>query len=321
MVKTFSHSLVFTVLVALSLTLISTAYAQSRDLVNRLNRLENDIQTLNQALFKGKQPSPSYFSRSQQAASGSQAAQLEVRLSQLEQQIRVLTGKVEQNAFEARQARAELQRAMQDIELRFRDIQKTPQPVGGLSNILSQQNNFPTQKNLNVTPTGRPTAVTAPSVPAPLAADENAPAPATSGSVQNLGSLGGAASNNPVTAYESAFSHLRSGKYGDAEAGFRSFLSSYPDHNLAANAQYWLAETYYVRGNYEQASRGFAVGYQKYPKSTKAPDNLLKLGLSLANSGKKEDACLTFKQLDSAFPNAPIPLKRRVVQERARIGC
>ena len=72
--------------------------------------------------------------------------------------------------------------------------------------------------------------------------------------------------------------------------------SERPQDYLAGNAQYWMGETYYVRGRYQDAAVTFAEGYQKYPTNSKAPDNLLKLGMSLGQLGKKADACVAFAQ-------------------------
>lgn len=306
--------------IAFTCLLPSFAQAQNRDLFNRLNRLENEVQTLNDAYFRGQKPPANYQPRTAASAAN---AQVEVRLSQIEQQIRALTGQVEQNAFAVTKMQNDLQRALQDMEIRFGDLQRNR------SGFASKQNTYDVtspsaKRDTGSSISGQPTRVVngqfiEPSRSGAPADNVNAPASSRSASVKNLGSLGSA--SDPTSAYESAFALLRSGKYGEAEAGFRAFLDRHPDHNLASNAQYWLAETYYVRGNYEQASRGFAIGYQKYPKSSKAADNLLKLGLSLSNSGKKEDACLTFKQLEDAFPNAQTPLKRRVAQEKGRLGC
>src|SRR5690606_27427724 len=96
--------------------------------------------------------------------------------------------------------------------------------------------------------------------------------------------------------YDAAFQALREQRYERAEAAFKEFLNRYSDDALAGNAQYWLGETYYVRGNYQESAKVFAHGFQKYPKSSKAPDNLLKLGLSLAQNKKTKEACLTLHQ-------------------------
>lgn len=121
--------------------------------------------------------------------------------------------------------------------------------------------------------------------------------------------------------YDSAFSDIRESKYEAAEGKLSRFMSMYPSHALAPNAQYWLAETYYVRGEYAQAARMFAQGYQDYPKGPKAGDSLLKLGLSLAQLGKKEDACLSYQQLKKEFGGVKNTVTSRADQEIKRLGC
>src|SRR5690606_3228578 len=52
--------------------------------------------------------------------------------------------------------------------------------------------------------------------------------------------------SGPVALYEASYSKIQSGDYVGAEAGFNQFLQLHPDHKLAANAHYWLGESYYV---------------------------------------------------------------------------
>ena len=142
--------------------------------------------------------------------------------------------------------------------------------------------------------------------------------PASTGS----NTLGGNTNTDPANRlYDSAFADIRESKYEAAEGKFSRFMSMYPSHNLAPNAQYWLAETYYVRGEYAQAARMFAQGYQDYPKGPKAGDSLLKLGLSLAQLGKKEDACLSYQQLKKEFGGVKNTVTSRADQEIKRLGC
>jgi len=110
-------------------------------------------------------------------------------------------------------------------------------------------------------------------------------------------------------------------EYASAESALRQFVTTNPNDELAGNAQYWLGETYYVRGSYQEAAQQFLTGYQKYPKSPKAPDNLLKLGLSLANTGKAKEACAAYGRFTSEYANASEFLKRRVREERQRLAC
>lgn len=121
--------------------------------------------------------------------------------------------------------------------------------------------------------------------------------------------------------YHDAFKLLQDGDYAGAERGFKAFLQRNPHHVLAGNAQYWLGETYYARRDYQNAMTSFAEGYKVYKTSPKGPDNLLKLGVTLAALGRKPDACAVFSRFTQDYPKATDLQKRRIDQERQRNGC
>jgi tol-pal system protein YbgF len=132
--------------------------------------------------------------------------------------------------------------------------------------------------------------------------------------------LGNAASGDPEVVYERSYESLLRRQFNDAEVGFRGFLEQHRDHSLAGNAQYWLGETYYVQGDYKQAAQAFLSGYRDFPKSRKAADSLLKLGLSLGRLGQKEQACAAYMQVGSQFPKAA-EARKRAQSEIKRVGC
>lgn len=125
---------------------------------------------------------------------------------------------------------------------------------------------------------------------------------------------------SPESLYERSNESLLRRKFDDAEAGFRSFMQKYPDHNLAGSAQYWLGETYYAQGNYREAAQNFLHGYQQYPKSRRAPESLLKLGVSLARLGQKTQACAAYGAVSADYPKA-VEAKKRAQAEAKRAGC
>lgn len=125
---------------------------------------------------------------------------------------------------------------------------------------------------------------------------------------------------SPDELYKTANEALLRRQFGEAEAGFRSFLSKYPDHSLAGSAQYWLGETFYVQGDSKQAAQNFLQAYKTYPKSRRAPDSLLKLGMSLNKMGQKEQACAAFNSVGTEFPRA-VEAKKRADAEYKRAGC
>ncbi len=322
-------------------------HAQQDDTFNRINRLEREIETLNRAVYKGEKPAtPSTLSGSS-SGDPSYQANTEVRLSEIEKQMRDLTGKIEQQGFENQQLRERLDRSLADMELRMGDIEKrngmpgvAPQAGASLTTPVDPA----LSGSLNVdemSPSAAPISPTAgmPPEPAPILmtnnnatqpiTNPNAPAPANSPTQGQLGVIreapGGAVippnANDPAAVYENAFSQLKGGNFAVAQRDFDGFLKTYPQHPLASNATYWLGETYYAQGKYDQASRIFAESYKKYPKGPKAADSLLKLGMSLGGSGKNKEACVSLKQLKKEYAAVQGTAVRRADQEMSRLGC
>lgn len=289
------------------------AMAQSsRELGNRLSRLENEVETLSRALYKGQEPPPGSFS----GESGAGSANTEIRLQQLEMQIQQLTGKVEEQAFETRQLKDTLERLQSDLDMRLGDLERggAGQASGGMAPDFRHD---------------PAPALDTPPQPVPQSDTSRSSRPGDV-TLYNGGSQQGGAgdttrnlagSDDAASLYENAFSMLKNGNYDASERQFDDFLRKHPDHPLAGNAKYWLGETYYVRGDFERAARIFAEGYQKYPDGTKTPDNLLKLGLSLSSIGKKDDACIAFRQLQKDYSTGSGPVLRRAEQEMNRLGC
>ena len=124
----------------------------------------------------------------------------------------------------------------------------------------------------------------------------------------------------PDALYKSANEALLRRQFPEAEAGFRGFLTKHPDHSLAGSAQYWLGETFYVQGDSKQAAQNFLEAYKKYPKSRRAPDSLLKLGMALNKMGQKDQACAALNSVGTEFPRA-VEAKKRATAEYKRAGC
>jgi tol-pal system protein YbgF len=131
----------------------------------------------------------------------------------------------------------------------------------------------------------------------------------------------GPGQGTPEQQYEAAFQLLRANDYASAEAAMRAFVQRNPKHPLASNAQFWLGETYWVRNNFQDAAVAYADGYKNYPKGNKAPDTLLKLGMSLAALKKDQDACAVYDRLGKEFPQASDIVRRRAVEERKKSHC
>lgn len=307
----------------------TAGYTQSTNndttaLMNRINQLENQVQTMSRAVYRGDKSGAPVMSGSADNSveampltgagssydSGSAAANYEVRISQIEDQQRKLTGEIEKNTNDIQQMKDRFDKMQADTEQRLQQLEHS-------GALVHDDKALPLEK----------------SPPQPRAESRKTDADADN----ELGSLSGGtlgtlhskdAADTDTTGqegadalYEEAFASVRAAKYDDAEHKFKDFMTKYPDHALAGNAQYWLSETYYVRGDYKQSAKMFAQGYQSFPKSPKAADSLLKMGLSLSKLGKNEDACLSFKQLQKQFPGDTSPAARRASQEMKSLGC
>ena len=105
-------------------------------------------------------------------------------------------------------------------------------------------------------------------------------------------------------AYDAAFATLRAGRYAEAAGDFEQFLTDYPDVPLAANARYWLGESYYVVRDFDNALEHFSRVITDHPESNKRPDALLKIGYVHFEQGNMEEARVRLEQVISEFPES-----------------
>lgn len=135
---------------------------------------------------------------------------------------------------------------------------------------------------------------------------------------QQTASLGSSESD----AYKIAYDHVLSGDYRDAERDFTSYISSYPKSPRAADANFWLGEAQYSQGKYNEAAKTFLNAHQTYGKtSPKAPEMLLKLGMSLAALDNTDTACVTLREVPKRYPTAARAVLSKVASEQKRLGC
>lgn len=299
--------------------------ARAQTVDARLSRIENEIQTLSRAVFRGEDIAAGSIATGE-GVNDVAAANTELRLQQIERELRTLTGRVEEQNFESRQFQEEMDQRLAEMESRLSAMESQAQgtipaagPVTG-PDTRGQDNGFGTESGSSDINTKSVPPVPQPGRLGTLRRPADQPLPE---GTQVLGttSVPAGAAMGPVDSYERAFALLRDSRFDEAQGAFSAFLEEYPRHDLAPNAKYWLGETYYVRNDFERAARVFAEAYQQFPDSSKGPDNLLKLGMSLAGLGKTDDACLTFSQLQKEYPAGAQPILMRAEQEMDKLGC
>jgi tol-pal system protein YbgF len=147
------------------------------------------------------------------------------------------------------------------------------------------------------------------------------PASAPAGSETASATAGGLPRGSANEQFNYAFGLVKQADYAGAETALKAFIAAHPSDQLTGNAHYWLGQSYYARNQYAEAATAFAEGYKRFPKGTKAPEDLLYLGMSLAHADQKKNACLALAQLEQAFPNQGGAVKQRAEAEKKKIGC
>ncbi len=142
----------------------------------------------------------------------------------------------------------------------------------------------------------------------------------TATSVAPTASADGAplAANDPAAekrAYDEAFMALKDGRYAESARRFQSFISQYPDSDLAGNAYYWLGESYYVTQNYRVALETFDTLLARFPANQKAPDALLKTGYCQYELKQWDAAERTLTDVTTRYPETTVA---RLAQGRLR---
>jgi len=121
--------------------------------------------------------------------------------------------------------------------------------------------------------------------------------------------------------YEFAVGFMKIGDYETAEFALKEFINKNKTHDLAGNAQYWYGETFRIRQLYSDAATAYLDGYQNYPKSKKAPDNLLKLGMTMVQLGEKDQGCKMISGLKKEYPKASKSVLQKAQYEQKKFKC
>ncbi len=287
------------------------ALAQSKkELQDQINRLERDLKDVERLIYRGGAPGSSGTPSATPGANGSnQFADIQVHFNSIEDQLRTLTGQIETANHRIQTLSDRLDKVEKDVEFRLNALEHGGQAGAAEGGAGANQTSAPQGRSGSFDQSGQlvPPPGAKPTPPSNQTSDATPPAPLPSGGVQVV--------------YDHALGALRAGDYGDAERGFKGLINRDPKADLAANAQYWLGETYYVRKMYKEAAQAFLTSYQKYPKGPKRPDSLLKLGMSLKSLGQKGAACDSFSELLSKYPLASKSIREHARTEQKDAGC
>ena len=302
----------------------SNSFADNHNIYEILEKLQNDIKTLEKAVYSD---TTQFNNNNSNNISNNNSEDVLTRhllkLSEIENQFQQLTNKFEEINFKLDKLSNRMSKVQADNQIRFQEIE----------NVVSSGD--ATKKITKKTKNNNDEALPGSSQPQDLGSisyKDNT----TNESSQKIQSIDTTATivtetfqaeekilpdEAPEKQYKFATSFLKVGDYSMAERAFREFVSSNPEHDLAGNAQYWYAETFRIRQLYTDAASAYLEGYQKYPKGEKAPINLLKLGVSMVQIGEKDQGCKMINGVEKQYPKANQSVIQKAKYESRKFEC
>jgi tol-pal system protein YbgF len=107
---------------------------------------------------------------------------------------------------------------------------------------------------------------------------------------------------DPEQLFAVAYSDYSRGNLALALSEFRRYVETYPDSEMADNAEYWIGEILYAQKKYQDAVDAFDRAFHVSPKGDKAASALYKRALALADLGRREEAVKQLNVLVKAYP-------------------
>tara|TARA_B100000674_G_scaffold210067_1_gene172171 strand:- start:107 stop:1084 length:978 start_codon:yes stop_codon:yes gene_type:complete len=299
------------------------ANADNHNISELLEIIQKDLKTLEKAVYANS--SSNDFSSSPNTMDQNSEEVLTrhlLKLSEIENQFQDLTNKFEEINFKLDKLSNRLSKSQADNQLRFQQLEnKTVSLNGNENNIVK------TKKEEEVLPgSSQPQDLGSISYKDTDTGQENQ-------EIQSVETTNTVVTETfvseekilpegtPNEQYDFATSFLKNGDYNMAERAFREFVDNNPEHDLAGSAQYWYAETFRIRQLFTDAASAYLEGYQKYPKSQKAPINLLKLGVSLVQIGEKDQGCLMISGVKKEYPQANQSVLQKAKYEEKKFEC
>jgi len=236
-----------------------------------------------------------------------------LKLNEIENQFRELTNKFEEVNFKLDKLSTRVTKIQSDTQLRFSDLEN-----GKVSS--------PKEKKVSLPGSSKPQDFGA----APAYETTNLPKEQSINSVESSQTVitqepqereSLLPDKSPGEQYEFAVSFMKVGDYETAEFALKEFIDKNKDHDLAGSAQYWYGETFRIRQLYSDAATAYLDGYQNYPKSKKAPDNLLKLGITMVELGEKDQGCKMILELKKEYPKASKSVLQKAQYEQKKFKC
>ena len=310
------------------LFLSNFAYAEDKKIdavVDQLQIITQDLKTLEKAVYKSSDVTTKTLPTN--GLNEEILTRHLLKLNEIEEQFRLLTNRFEEINFKLDKLSNRVTKIQSDTQLRFSDLEKGDIQNKTTSNKNKNQTNQTNQtKQASLPGTDKPQDLGA----APgynldskntEQATQSVEATASVFTEERKSETSLLPEKSPKEQYDFAISFMKVGDYETAELALREFIDKNKTDALAGSAQYWYGETFRIRQLYSDAATAYLDGYQNYPKSQKAPENLLKLGTTMVQLGEKDQGCKMIIGIKKQYPKASQSVLQKAQYEQKRYKC
>ena len=316
--RTFNYKFFLRFLILSLIILFSfqtKVFSTEQEILEKLAAIEKDLKTLEKAVYSENNFSSESANVNSNISTSSEDSLTRhlLKLSEVEEQFQQLTNKFEEINFKLDKLSKRISKIQADNQLRFQDLEKS----GVVSNKIAKTEKKELPGSSEATELGRISESDTEIVQQTQSVESTSSV--TTEKFQSGEKL--LPSGTPKEQYDFAISLVKVGDYDTAEIALREFVDTQSEHELAGNALYWYAETYRIRRLYNDAATAYLEGYQRYPKSSKAPINLLKLGVSLVQIGEKDQGCLMITGVSKQYPKASQSVLQKAKYEEKKFDC
>lgn len=260
-----------------------TGFANAQtDAYAKINRIEKRMIAIEKQVYSGKSAVPGNVS-----ADNKLLAQTQVQLNNMQEQNAKLYGKIEELSYAVEKLAEQVKLMSEDFDYRLNELETKADKATSTSQ--DKKATKPTAKKVEPVVAKNKVERVRSEVPEALSAEK---------------------------LYEKAYNYLTLADYGKSRDWFETFIERFPQHKYSDNSYYWLGEISLVQAEPKSAILYFSKGLKNFPTGSKAPANLLKIGVAFQQMGNQTHAKNSWNKLIKDYPNNPEAKKaKKFLQE------
>jgi len=264
-----------------------------------INNIRAEMNKIKSAPAKNRVPDKRLNAlEEQQKATSRTVSDLLIQVQSLNSEFQMLTGRFEEAKYFSEKSSTELLQSKEMLTAKLTELEVS---IGELKKEIEKLKEAAREKPVQESP---PPKISAGTGKPEKSAGKPAP------SVKDV--------------YLEGYSLLRAGKLAEAREKFTSVLKDFPDNEYMDNARFWIGDSYYKEGRYEDAILSYEDLFKHHPDSDKVPGAMLKQGLAFFAIKDSRTGTIILEKLIDKYPDseqaalARKKLRKSVVKKKGK---